>query len=73
MLCFDETGPAEIVEHLKSGYISKFKSETDLLKGINFWLSTDFNRSYIAKRAMKLFDINKIAIDYITLYKRSLS
>jgi glycosyltransferase involved in cell wall biosynthesis len=70
VLCFDETGPAEIVEHLKSGYISKFKRETDLLKGINFCLSTDFDRSYIAKRALKLFDINKTAIDYINLYKK---
>jgi glycosyltransferase involved in cell wall biosynthesis len=72
VLCFDETGPAEIVEHTNTGYIAEFKNETDLLKGIQFCLNTSFDRSSISKRAICLFDINKTAVDYIALYKASL-
>ena len=70
VVCFDETGPADIIEHLKSGYLAKFKDEKDLLKGIEFCLNTNFNRNNIGQRARKLFDIKQLIKQYITLYQK---
>ena len=70
VVCFNETGPADIIEHLKSGYLAKFKDEKDLLKGLRFCLKTNFNRNYIGQRARKLFDVQQIIKQYITLYQK---
>jgi len=69
VVCFDETGPADIIEHLKSGYLSKYKNEKDLLKGLLFCLNTNFNRNYIGQQANKLFDIQQIIKQYIEHYQ----
>jgi len=72
VVCFEETGPVDIIEHLKSGYLAKYKDEKDLLKGLLFCLENDFNRNYIERRTKTLFDIHHIAGQYIKLYKKCL-
>ena len=68
VICFDETGPADIIEHIRTGYLAEFKDQKDLLKGIQFCLNASFNRSYIGRRAKKLFDVDQIIKQYIKNY-----
>jgi glycosyltransferase involved in cell wall biosynthesis len=68
VLCFSETGPADIVEHLLTGYTANFKDDTDLLNGLKYCLTNNFNTNYIRERTQNLFDINITAKAYSTLY-----
>ena len=70
VICFDETGPADIIEHVKTGYLAVFKDQNDLLKGIKFCLNASFNRAYISHRAKNLFNIQQIIKQYVSLYQK---
>ena len=70
VVCFTNTGPEEIIEHLKTGYLAKYKSEEDLLKGIEWVISHEFNKIYMRERAIKLFDISRIIVLYKELYQK---
>ena len=69
VVCFNKTGPEDIVEHLKTGYLAKFEDEKDLLKGLRFCLKMTLDSIYISTRSKSLFDINSTAKKYISLYK----
>jgi glycosyltransferase involved in cell wall biosynthesis len=68
VLCFSETGPADIVEHLITGYTAKFNDYLDLQNGLKFCLNNIFDSHYIRERTIKLFDINISAKYYSELY-----
>ncbi len=68
VLCFSETGPADIVEHLITGYQAEYKDIQDLINGLKFCINHQFNRTYIRKRAIDLFDIKISAEKYFNLY-----
>jgi glycosyltransferase involved in cell wall biosynthesis len=70
VVCFANTGPEEIIEHLKTGYLAKYKSEEDLLMGIGWVISHEFNKIYMRERVINLFDIKKIAELYNELYQK---
>ena len=72
VVCFDKTGPVDIIEHFKTGYLSNFKDKKDLLKGLRHCLSSNFDKYYIAQRAKKMFDIQNIIKQYVILYKKYL-
>jgi len=72
VVCFDETGPADIIEHRKTGYLAKFKDEGDLMDGLLVCLDSEFDQDYISNRAKKLFDIHKTAKQYMELYENCL-
>ena len=67
---FRNTGPEDIVEHLKTGYLANYKDGNDLLKGLLYCLDNSFDKGYIRERARRLFDINVIAEKYIELYDK---
>ena len=70
VVCFDKTGPADIIEHKTTGYIASYKNTSDLAFGVNFCLNNNMDRIDIRKRAVALFDI-KISIDkYLKLYNQ---
>jgi glycosyltransferase involved in cell wall biosynthesis len=71
-VCFEGTGPEDIVKHLQTGYVAKFKDTDDLLHGIEFCLNIEMDRSAIRSIATELFDITKIAKSYISIYEKSL-
>ncbi|MFI3239037.1 MAG: glycosyltransferase [Bacteroidales bacterium] len=65
---FGEGGQADIVEHLKSGYIAQYKSPESIADGIRWalesnlsrkelhdWVKERFSQEQIAKRYMQLF------------------
>lgn len=72
VVCFDETGPSDIIEHRQTGYLAKFKDEEDLTKGLLLCLKGEFDQDYISNRAKALFDIHKIGKQYIELYEKCL-
>ncbi len=73
VVSFKNTGPEDIIEHFKTGYLANYKDENDLLNGLNYCLNTNFNKTYIRERTIKLFDINIQANMYFELYKKSLA
>jgi glycosyltransferase involved in cell wall biosynthesis len=68
VLCFAETGPSDIVEHLITGYMAKNKNIEDLMNGFLFCLNHQFDHFYIRNRVVNLFDINITATNYQDIY-----
>lgn len=74
VVCFDATGPKDIVEHKRTGYRAKAYSSEDLANGINWVLNLE-EKDYLLfsefarDRAQKLFDSKVIATQYFDLYK----
>jgi glycosyltransferase involved in cell wall biosynthesis len=73
VLCFNNTGPMDIVEHKVTGYLADYLSNEDLLRGYNFLINSELDRSYTSKRAKSLFDIEVIIDNYIKLYHNILN
>lgn len=74
VVCFDATGPADIVEHMVTGYKAKPFETADLAQGIEMVLAADgVNMPKAARlRAEKMFDIRMVAKKYICLYENLL-
>jgi glycosyltransferase involved in cell wall biosynthesis len=72
VLCFDETGPADIVSHLESGYLARYKDTDDLLCGLQYCLNKTWNQENISQSAQEQFDINISAAKYKRLYEKSI-
>lgn len=68
VVCFANTGPADIVEHLKTGYLATHSEQSDLSAGLAFALGANFDRNYISGRARARFDIANSAKKYLELY-----
>lgn len=72
VICFKDTGPEDIVEHKRTGYCANYKDVKDLVEGVSFTLSQEWDRNYIRERAKSKFDIKKNCDVYISLYSRIL-
>lgn len=72
VVCFDATGPKDIVTHKIDGYKAKPFDITDLANGIE-WILSNENHDDIGKLArekvLKHFDSRVVAQKYIELYK----
>ena len=71
-ICFSETGPQDIIEHKKTGYLSKYLDYNDLLLGVKYCLENNFSKQYIRNRTIKKFDINVSCDKYYNVYKNSI-
>lgn len=77
VVCFDATGPADIVEHMKTGYKAKPFESIDLARGIEWVFSLPKDkyediRLQSRHRAIELFDSRVIAKEYLELYNEIL-
>ena len=72
VITFSNTGPEEIVKHLNSGYIAKHSSTDDIINGINYCLTYNFNRRHISENAINDFSIISSTKKYITEYNNLL-
>ena len=75
VVCFDATGPADIIEHKVSGYKAEPFCSTDLANGIEWVLSLNDENYYKLSqnsrvRVCNKFDANLIASQYINLYSK---
>ena len=73
VVCFNATGPKDIVDHKKNGYLAKPFDPQDLANGIK-WVLEDENRylelSHNARRKVEdHFDIQVVAKQYQSLYQ----
>ncbi len=74
VVCFDATGPADIVEHMKTGYKAKPFEADSLARGIEWVLSLDHAaatklREASRSRVVSCFDSKVIAAQYLDLYR----
>jgi glycosyltransferase involved in cell wall biosynthesis len=69
VVCFDKTGPVDIIKHKITGYISKFKNIEDLEQGVLFCLNNTMDKEKITSMAQDKFDISKVALSYKKVYK----
>lgn len=74
VVCFNATGPRDIVEHKVTGYKATPYEPSDLVSGISWVLSLDEGRYEemcleSRQRSVRLFDSEKIAEEYEMLYK----
>jgi glycosyltransferase involved in cell wall biosynthesis len=77
VVCFDATGPADIVEHQVTGYKAQPFDSSDLACGIEWVLSRENLESQKIRhasreRAVRLFDSRVIAKQYVQLYTEML-
>lgn len=76
VVCFDATGPKDIVKYKETGYKAVPFEPEDLAAGIN-WVLSRSEAEYAAliaasrKRAVEQFDSTVVARQYRELYKRS--
>lgn len=75
VVCFDNSGPSDLVAHKKEGYLAKAFSPIDLAEGIQ-WIVNNPNYKVICdnsrKKALENFDYRVTSKKYIELYKRKL-
>lgn len=76
VVCFDATGPKEIVDHKITGYKAKPFDVNDIANGINWIAKYPFYEKLCKdarEKVMKKFDNKVIAKEYIKLYNELLN
>ncbi len=72
-ICFDNTGSSDIIEHKKTGYLSKYRDAEDLNNGIKWCLEEIKNNNYLGvnarERVKNLFSSEIISNKYMSVYK----
>ncbi len=73
VVCFDATGPKDIVDHKKTGYKAVPFDAKDLVRGIEWVVEDDTRQKLIGKNArekvLREFDSRIVAKKYISLYE----
>lgn len=67
---FGKGGQADIVEHLKTGYIAEYKDPSSVAAGIEWAIDTDIPREFLHSEVERKFAAQKIAQQYIELFKQ---
>lgn len=70
VVCFDKTGPADIIEHHQTGYLAEYRNSTDLKDGVDYILTNTLDRKYISERSRRLFSIEESAKRYAEIYSQ---
>jgi len=73
VVAFDGTGPSDIIEHLKTGYLAAERDAADVVAGIEYCVSRDLDRDAISARAAERFSIERSTGQYMELYERLLA
>ena len=67
---FGKGGQADIVEHLKTGYIAHYKDPASVAAGIEWALYANVPRETLHNEVERKFAASKIALQYIELFKQ---
>ncbi|MBR5118295.1 MAG: glycosyltransferase [Muribaculaceae bacterium] len=65
---FGKGGQADIVEHLKTGYIADYKDPASVASGIEWAISANVSREFLHGEVERKFAASKIAQQYIELF-----
>lgn len=75
VVCFDATGPRDIVSHKIDGYKAKPFDPTDLTNGIEWILNTSNYEelsSNARSKVLREFDVKVVAESYVKLYREAM-
>ena len=67
---FGKGGQADIVEHLKTGYIADYKDAASVAAGIEWAINANVSRQFLHDEVERKFAASKIAQQYIELFNR---
>lgn len=67
---FGKGGQADIVEHLKTGYIAEYKDPASVAAGIEWAIDANVPREFLHNEVERKFAASKIAQQYIELFKK---
>lgn len=67
---FGKGGQADIVEHLKTGYISEYKDPASIAEGIEWAIDANISREFLHSEVERNFASSMIAHQYIELFDR---
>ncbi len=67
---FGKGGQADIVEHLKTGYIAEYKDPASVAAGIEWAIGANVSREFLHSEVERKFAASKIAQQYIELFDR---
>lgn len=67
---FGQGGQADIVEHLKTGYIAEYKDPASVAQGIEWAIEAGIEREFLHKEVERKFASPKIAQQYIELFNK---
>lgn len=67
---FGKGGQADIVDHLKTGYIAEYKDPASVAAGIEWAIDADVSREFLHNEVERKFAASKIAHQYIELFKQ---
>jgi glycosyltransferase involved in cell wall biosynthesis len=72
VVCFDATGPKDIVDHKVDGYRAEAFEVKDLANGIEWVLNNETSQlgDNARSKVIEKFDIKKVAQKYLELYKK---
>lgn len=72
-VAFDTGGVPEIIEHMETGYLAKYKDSQDLAKGLNMILSDDILREKMSRRGVEVasekYNVSQMTKRYVDLYR----
>lgn len=72
VVAFDHSATPEIVKHMKSGYLAKYKDQNDFIAGINIFLDDEDLRKKASvsarERFLEKFTLSKCLENYKNLY-----
>ena len=66
---FGMGGQADIVDHLKTGYIAEYKDAASIAKGIEWAIGANVSRQFLHDEVERKFAASKIAQQYIELFE----
>ncbi len=69
---FGKGGQADIVDHLRSGYIAQYKSAASVADGIEWAISHPTDRAWLHQEVARKFAADVIARQYISLFEEIL-
>ena len=72
-MSFGKGGQADIITHMKDGYIARPLDSVDLAEGIMWALRREVDRKALQQSVTDRFGSRKIALRYIQLFKKMLS
>lgn len=67
---FAGSGQEDIIKHMETGYLAKYKSAEDLANGIMWAFNANTNRNDLRRNVMRNFSESVVANKYIKLYSK---
>ncbi len=67
---FGQGGQADIVDHLRSGYIARYKDPASVAQGIEWAIGAGIEREFLHSEVERKFAATKIAGQYIELFNK---